>query len=132
MKRGSPGAGKPHAGKYGESTPSRQRGGGGWTNPPTTALPSPREDDTRTAPLPRPVRVGERPSATESVAQDVRNLKHLRANPAASRGLTERKVRMEVDGGWLTLDWRDDGVWMTGPTAHVFSARLSQPFLDAL
>ena len=27
---GSPGAGKPHAGKYGESTPSRQRGGGGW------------------------------------------------------------------------------------------------------
>ena len=33
MKRGSPGAGKPHAGKYGESTPSRQRGGGGWNNP---------------------------------------------------------------------------------------------------
>ena len=51
---------------------------------------------------------------------------------AAARGLTERKVRIEVDGGWLTLDWRDDGVWMTGPTAHVFSARLSQPFLDAL
>ena len=51
---------------------------------------------------------------------------------AASRGLTERKVRMEVDGGWLTLDWRDDGVWMTGPTAYVFSARLSRPFLDSL
>ncbi len=51
---------------------------------------------------------------------------------AASRGLTGRKVRMEVDGGWLTLDWRDDGVWMTGPTAYVFSARLSRPFLDAL
>ena len=51
---------------------------------------------------------------------------------AASRGLTERKVRMEVDGGWLTLDWRDDGVWMTGPTAYVFSARLSRSFLDAL
>ncbi len=51
---------------------------------------------------------------------------------AASRGLTERKVRMELDGGWLTLDWREDGVWMTGPTAYVFSARLSRPFLDAL
>jgi len=51
---------------------------------------------------------------------------------AASRGLTDRKVRMEVDGGWLTLDWRADGVWMTGPTAYVFSARLSRPFLDAL
>jgi diaminopimelate epimerase len=51
---------------------------------------------------------------------------------AASRGLTERKVRMEVDGGWLTLDWRADGVWMTGPTTYVFSARLSRPFLDAL
>jgi len=51
---------------------------------------------------------------------------------AASRGLTDRKVRIEVDGGWLTLDWRDDGVWMTGPTAYVFSARLSRPFLDAL
>ena len=51
---------------------------------------------------------------------------------AASRGLTERKVRIEVDGGWLTLDWRDDGVWMTGPTTYVFSARLSRPFLDSL
>ena len=51
---------------------------------------------------------------------------------AASRGLTESKVRVELDGGWLTLDWRDDGVWMTGPTAYVFSARLSRPFLDTL
>lgn len=51
---------------------------------------------------------------------------------AASRGLTERRVRMEVDGGWLVLDWRDDGVWMTGPTRHVFSATLTQSFLDGL
>lgn len=51
---------------------------------------------------------------------------------AATRGLTERKVRMEVDGGWLTLDWREDGVWMTGPTAHVFDATLSNAFLEAL
>ena len=40
------------------------------------------------------------------------------------RGLTDRRVRMQVDGGWLTLDWRDDGVWMTGPTAHVFDGVL--------
>ena len=48
------------------------------------------------------------------------------------RGLTGRKVRMELDGGWLDLDWRDDGVWMTGPTAHVFSGTLSQAFLASL
>ena len=48
------------------------------------------------------------------------------------RGLTEKAVEMEVDGGWLSLDWREDGVWMTGPTAHVFSATISQDFLDSL
>ncbi|MBV7380003.1 diaminopimelate epimerase [Maritimibacter dapengensis] len=51
---------------------------------------------------------------------------------AATRGLTERSVRMEVDGGWLALDWRDDGVWMTGPTAHVFDAVLTEAFLESL
>ncbi|GAA3857739.1 diaminopimelate epimerase [Celeribacter arenosi] len=51
---------------------------------------------------------------------------------AATRGLTDRKVRMEVDGGWLTLDWREDGVWMTGPTALVYRAELTPEFLDAL
>lgn len=39
---------------------------------------------------------------------------------ATRRGLTGRKVRIDLDGGTLHLDWRDDGVWMTGPTAHVF------------
>jgi len=39
---------------------------------------------------------------------------------AARRGLTGRKVRIDLDGGTLRIDWRDDGVWMTGPTAHVF------------
>ncbi len=51
---------------------------------------------------------------------------------AHRRGLTGRHVRMQLDGGWLTLDWRDDGVWMTGPTAHVFSATLEPAFLKAL
>lgn len=51
---------------------------------------------------------------------------------AHRRGLTDRAVRMELDGGWLSLDWRDDGVWMTGPTAHVFDAVLTPEFLEAL
>lgn len=47
-------------------------------------------------------------------------------------GLLERKVRMELDGGWLSLDWRDDGVWMTGPTVHVFDGHLTSEFLDSI
>ncbi len=39
---------------------------------------------------------------------------------AARRGLTGRKVRIDLDGGTIHVDWREDGVWMTGPTAHVF------------
>ena len=39
---------------------------------------------------------------------------------AARRGLTSRAVQIDLDGGTIHVDWRDDGVWMTGPTAHVF------------
>ncbi|MEM8630663.1 MAG: diaminopimelate epimerase [Pseudomonadota bacterium] len=51
---------------------------------------------------------------------------------AHRRGLTDRRVRLELDGGWLTIDWRDDGVWMAGPTAHVFDGVLTPAFLGAL
>lgn len=51
---------------------------------------------------------------------------------AHRRGLTGRHVMMDVDGGTLEIDWRDDGVWMTGPTAHVFTATLSPAFLAAV
>ena len=51
---------------------------------------------------------------------------------AARRGLTGRSVRMDLDGGSLDIDWRDDGVWMAGPTAHVFDGVLTQSFLDSL
>ena len=51
---------------------------------------------------------------------------------AARRGLTGRKVRIDLDGGTLHIDWRDDGVWMTGPTMHVFSGKLTQAFLDSI
>ncbi len=39
---------------------------------------------------------------------------------AVRRGLTGRRVSIDLDGGRIEIDWRDDGVWMTGPTAHVF------------
>ncbi|KHA50255.1 Diaminopimelate epimerase [Sulfitobacter geojensis] len=48
---------------------------------------------------------------------------------AARRGLTGRAVRIDLDGGTLHIDWREDGVWMTGPSAHVFSATLTPEFL---
>ncbi|WP_295314210.1 diaminopimelate epimerase [Roseobacter sp.] len=51
---------------------------------------------------------------------------------AARRGLTGRHVRIDLDGGTLTIDWRDDGVWMTGPTAHVFTGRLTQAFMESI
>ncbi len=42
---------------------------------------------------------------------------------AARRGLTGRDVTIALDGGTLQISWRDDGVWMTGPTAHVFDGQ---------
>ena len=51
---------------------------------------------------------------------------------AARRGLTGRRVTIDLDGGQLTIDWRDDGVWMTGPTTHVFSGVLTPDFLAAI
>jgi diaminopimelate epimerase len=51
---------------------------------------------------------------------------------AARRGLTGRKLQIDLDGGTLWLDWRDDGVWMTGPTAHVFNGSFTAAFLDSL
>ncbi len=48
---------------------------------------------------------------------------------AARRGLTGRHVRLDLDGGTLEVDWREDGVWMTGPTAHVFSGTLTPDWL---
>lgn len=47
------------------------------------------------------------------------------------RGLTGRQVTLTLDGGVLQVDWRDDGVWLTGPVAHVFDGWLSPDFLAA-
>ena len=45
------------------------------------------------------------------------------------RGLTGRHVVLEADGGRLEVDWREDGIWLTGPVAAVFDGRLSPAFL---
>ena len=47
------------------------------------------------------------------------------------RGLTGRRVDLEMDGGVLRVDWREDGVWLTGPVAHVFDGWLSPAYLAA-
>lgn len=51
---------------------------------------------------------------------------------AARRGLTGRKVRIDLDGGTLHIDWREDGVWVTGATMHAYNGILTKQFLDAL
>ena len=50
---------------------------------------------------------------------------------AARRGLTGPRVRVDLDGGALDVEWRDDGVWMTGPTMHVADGHLTAEFLEA-
>lgn len=47
------------------------------------------------------------------------------------RGLTGRRVALEVDGGLLEVDWREDGVWLTGPVARVFDGVLSPDYVAA-
>ena len=51
---------------------------------------------------------------------------------AARRALAGRRVTLVLDGGEIAVDWREDGVWMTGPTAHVFDGVLSPAFLEAV
>ena len=51
---------------------------------------------------------------------------------AARRGLADRAVRLDCPGGTLQIDWRDDGVWMTGPTMHAFTGTLTPQFLAQL
>jgi diaminopimelate epimerase len=51
---------------------------------------------------------------------------------AARRGLTAREATVVVDGGELTITWRDDNhVLMTGPVATVFTGEIDAPLLSA-
>jgi diaminopimelate epimerase len=47
------------------------------------------------------------------------------------RGLTGPHVVLEADGGRLEVDWRDDGVWLTGPVARVFDGVLTPDYIAA-
>lgn len=49
---------------------------------------------------------------------------------AVRRGLTDRRVTVKVPGGQLLIDWREDGVWMEGPTAIVFEGILTPAWLS--
>ena len=48
------------------------------------------------------------------------------------KGLTERNVNIYLDGGQLSIDWSEDGIWMTGPTSFVFKGILSSEFLESV
>lgn len=48
------------------------------------------------------------------------------------KGLTERNVNIYLDGGQLSIDWLEDGIWMTGPTSFVFKGILSSEFLESV
>ena len=48
---------------------------------------------------------------------------------AARLGLTGPTVEIQLDGGSIHIDWREDGVWMTGATMHVFDGKLTVQFL---
>jgi len=51
---------------------------------------------------------------------------------AVRRDLAGHQVRLDCDGGTLDVAWRDDGVWLTGPTMHSFDGLLTAQFLAAL
>ena len=51
---------------------------------------------------------------------------------AVRLGLTGREVTIQLDGGPININWRDDGVWMTGATMHVFNGALTTQFLESL
>lgn len=47
------------------------------------------------------------------------------------RNLADRKARVELDGGFLEIDWRtaDDHIYMTGPAALAFNGTLAPELL---
>ena len=48
---------------------------------------------------------------------------------ASLRGLVERRARIELDGGFLTLEWdTNDHVLMTGAVSYVFAGHVFSPY----
>ena len=48
------------------------------------------------------------------------------------RKITGNKVEVDLDGGTLVINYTDKGVWMNGPTMHVFNGQLNSQFLDSI
>ena len=48
------------------------------------------------------------------------------------RQITGNKVHVDLDGGTLVVNYKDDGIWMNGPTMHVFDGQLTTQFLDSV
>ena len=48
------------------------------------------------------------------------------------RKITGNKVEVDLDGGTLLINYTNKGVWMNGPTMHVFNGQLNSQFLDSI
>ncbi len=48
------------------------------------------------------------------------------------RKITGNQVHVELDGGNLVVNYKDDGIWMNGPTMHVFDGQINTQFLDSV
>ena len=48
------------------------------------------------------------------------------------RKITGNKVEVDLDGGTLVINYTTKGVWMNGPTMHVFNGQLNSQFLDSI
>lgn len=51
---------------------------------------------------------------------------------AHRRGLCGPEVEIHLDGGVIHIHVTPEGVWMTGPTMHVFTGTLTAAFLESL
>ena len=48
------------------------------------------------------------------------------------RKITGNQVHVDLDGGTLVVNYKDNGIWMNGPTMHVFDGQLNTQFLDSV
>jgi len=48
------------------------------------------------------------------------------------RKITGNQVHVDLDGGTVVVNYKDDGIWMNGPTMHVFDGQLNKQFLDSV
>ena len=48
------------------------------------------------------------------------------------RKITGNKVNVDLDGGTVVVNYKNDGMWMNGPTMHVFDGQLNTQFLDSV